>query len=138
MKRIKDACKEAGNTNYISSSSVCSTSFYLQTLPAHSKVLSPSFILPLLTYRRSHQEKKESLHTNTFPNGKFQILKGKRDHSESESGSVVSDSLLPHGLYGPWNSPSQNTAVGSISLLQGIFPTQGSNPLPHCTWFFTS
>ena len=28
---------------------------------------------------------------------------------------------------------SQNTGVGSLSLLQGIFPTQGSNPgLPHC------
>ena len=29
----------------------------------------------------------------------------------------------------------QNTGVGSRSLLQGIFPTQGSNPgLPHCMW----
>ena len=37
--------------------------------------------------------------------------------------------------YGPWNSPGQNTGVGSLSLLQGIFPTQGSNPgLPHCRW----
>ena len=35
--------------------------------------------------------------------------------------------------YSPWNSPSQNTGVGSLSLLQGIFPTQGLNPgLPHC------
>ena len=35
--------------------------------------------------------------------------------------------------YSPWNSPGQNTGVGSHSLLQGIFPTQGSNPcLPHC------
>ena len=32
-----------------------------------------------------------------------------------------------------WNSPDQKTGVGSLSLLQGIFPTQGSNPgLPHC------
>ena len=32
-----------------------------------------------------------------------------------------------------WNSPGQNTGVGSLSLLQGIFPTQGLNPgLPHC------
>ena len=30
--------------------------------------------------------------------------------------------------YSPWNSLSQNTGVGSLSLLQGIFPTQGSNP----------
>ena len=38
------------------------------------------------------------------------------------------------GLYSPWNSPGQNTGVGSLSLLQGIFPTQGLNPgLPHCT-----
>ena len=54
---------------------------------------------------------------------------------ESESRSVVSDSLWPHGLYSPWNSPGQNTGVGSLSLLQGIFPTQGSNPgFPHCGW----
>ena len=47
--------------------------------------------------------------------------------------SVMSDSLQPHGLYSPWNSPGQNTGVGSLSLLQEIFPTQGSNPgLPHC------
>ena len=39
----------------------------------------------------------------------------------------------PHGLNGPWNSPGQNTGVGSCSLLQGIFPNQGSNSgLPHC------
>ena len=45
----------------------------------------------------------------------------------SESHSVMSDSLQPHGLYSPWNSPGYNTGVGSLSLLQGIFPTQGSN-----------
>ena len=53
--------------------------------------------------------------------------------SERESCSVVSDSLRPHGLNNPWNSPGQNTGVGSHSLLRGILPTQGSNPgLPHC------
>ena len=53
--------------------------------------------------------------------------------SEHESRSVVSNSLQPHGLYSPWNSPGQNTGGGSLSLLQGIFPTQGSNPCPpHC------
>ena len=52
---------------------------------------------------------------------------------ESESRSAVSDSLQPHGLYSPWNSPGQNSRVGSLSLLQGIFSTQGLNPgLPHC------
>ena len=39
----------------------------------------------------------------------------------------------PHGLYSPWNSPGQDTGVGSLSLLQGIFPTQESNQgLLHC------
>ena len=57
----------------------------------------------------------------------------------SESCSVVSNSLWPLGLYSPWNSPGQNTGVGSLSLLQGLFPTQGSNPgLPHCRRIFTS
>ena len=33
----------------------------------------------------------------------------------------------------PWDSPGKNTGVGSQSLLQGIFQTQGSNPgLLHC------
>ena len=45
----------------------------------------------------------------------------------------MSDSLRPHGLYSPWNSPGQNTEVGSLSLIQGIFPIQGSNlGLPLC------
>ena len=47
--------------------------------------------------------------------------------SESESRSVMSDSFWPHGLFSPWNSPGQNTGVSSLSLLQGIFPTQGLN-----------
>ena len=54
-------------------------------------------------------------------------------YCESESHSVVSNSLQPHGLYSPWNSPGQNTGVGSLSFLHWIFPTQESNPgLPHC------
>ena len=41
--------------------------------------------------------------------------------------------LQPCGLYSPWNFPGQNTGVGSLSLLQGIFPIHGLNPaLPHC------
>ena len=56
----------------------------------------------------------------------------------SVSHSVVSNPLRPHGLklarlLCPWNCPSKNTEVGSHSLLQGMFPTQGSNPgLLHC------
>ena len=48
--------------------------------------------------------------------------------------------LWPHGLYParllcPWNFSGKNTGMGSLSLIQGIFPTQGSNPgLLHCRW----
>ena len=52
--------------------------------------------------------------------------------------SVMSDSLRPYGLQPArllcsWDSSGKNTGVGGRALLQGIFPTQGSNPgLPHC------
>ena len=52
--------------------------------------------------------------------------------------SLVSDSSRPHELQPTrllclWNSPGKNTGVDCHSLLQGIFPTQGSNPrLLHC------
>ena len=53
--------------------------------------------------------------------------------SESVSLSVMFDSLRTHGLKptgssSSWNSPDKNAAVGSHPLLQGILPTQGSNP----------
>ena len=54
--------------------------------------------------------------------------------------SLMSDSLPPHGLQParllhPWDSPGKNTGVDCHSLLQGIFPTQGSNPgLLHCRY----
>ena len=45
----------------------------------------------------------------------------------------MSVSLRPHGLYSPWNSPGQNTGVGNLFLLQGIFPNQELNlDLLHC------
>ena len=57
----------------------------------------------------------------------------------SESHSAVSDSLWLHGLHSPRNSPGQNTGVGSLSVLQGIFPTQGSKQVSHIAGgFFTS
>ena len=54
----------------------------------------------------------------------------------SESFSVMSDSLWPHGL---WNSPGQNTGAGSLSLLRWIFPNQELNwSLLHADGFFTN
>ena len=49
----------------------------------------------------------------------------------------MSDSLWPHGLYSPRNSPAQNTGEGSLPLLQGISPTQALSPgLLHCRQIF--
>ena len=76
--------------------------------------------------------------TGVLPNGpgqaqpRFFLLTKQKRKKWIESSSVVSDSLW---LSSPWDSLRQNTGVGSLSLLQGIFPTQGSNPgLPHCGW----
>ena len=55
--------------------------------------------------------------------------------------SVMSNSVQPYGLYAtrllcPWDSPGKNTGVRCHALLQGILPTEGSNPrllcLLHC------
>ena len=70
--------------------------------------------------------KAEDMHNMNFQRLFFVCLLFKVIGSESRS--VVSDSLRPHGLYSPWNSPDQNTGVTSLSLLQGLFPSQGLNP----------
>ena len=73
-------------------------------------------------------------HTHTHWRKPFSSSKeyNRSSDSESECRSVVSDSAT-HRLYSSWNSPGQNTRGGSLSLLQGIFTTQGSNPgLYHC------
>ena len=62
----------------------------------------------------------------------WQVQKDSVLKTARESRWVVPDSLRAHGLY-PWDSPGQNTGVGSRSLLQGIFTTQGLNlGLPRC------
>ena len=54
-----------------------------------------------------------------------QFYENLQDFLKSENHSAVSNSLWPQGLHSSWNSPGQNTGVGSLSLLQEIFPTQG-------------
>ena len=58
---------------------------------------------------------------------------------ERESHSVMSDSVRPHSLYSPWNSPGQNTGVGSCSFLQGSFqPRDRTQEFHIAGGFFTS
>ena len=88
---------------------------------------SRAFSRLILTLLRGRQSRDPR-----FTDEDTEVLRGEpsvpKSHSgKSESRSVVSDSLRPHGLYSPWKSPGQNTGVGSLSLLQGIFLIQGSN-----------
>ena len=57
----------------------------------------------------------------------------------SESCSVMSNFLRPHGLYSPWNSPGQNTGVGNLFLLQGSSQPRDQTQVSHFAGrFFTS
>ena len=63
------------------------------------------------------------------------VWKWKVKEKVTQSCPVLCDLM---NYYSPWNSPGQNTRVGSLSFLQGIFPIQGSNPgLPHCRWILS-
>ena len=90
---------------------------------------------------REAQTIDSKIQKNQKPNCHFWGGWNKERENESESHSVVSNSLWPHGLYSTWNSPGQNTGVGGLSLLRGSSQPrdqiQGSNPgLPHCRWIF--
>ena len=85
---------------------------------------------------------KRECYLGNFPHSYTWLHKGRNDlwcpilSQRKESEVKVTQSSLP--LWDPMqsmDSPGQNTAVGSLSLLHGIFPTRGSNPgLPHCRW----
>ena len=65
------------------------------------------------------------------------VLKVKSESEVTQSCPTLSDPMdcSPTRVFCPWNSPSKNTGMGSHSLLQGIFPTQGSNlGHLHCKW----
>ena len=81
-------------------------------LCAGSNLMSPTVVLEL----KRHQ----------LVQARGVVYLAKYFNCESESLSDV-QLFVTHGLYSPWNSPGQNTGVGSLSLLQGIFPTQAVN-----------
>ena len=84
----------------------------------------------MLRYGKTHDNIKQTKKTQE---------KGNSTTADNELWSIFINSImLPHGLQPtrllrPWDSPGENTGVGCLFLLQGIFPTQGSNPgLSHC------
>ena len=74
----------------------------------------------------------------SFPPSTVPTTERERESERKWSRSIVSDSLRPYGLQPtrclhPWDFPGKSTGVGCHFLLQGVFPTQGSNPgLQHC------
>ena len=63
----------------------------------------------------------------------------KVEESESESRSVMSNSLQPHGLYSPWNSPGQNTRVVAFPFSRGSSRHRDQTQVSHSGGeFFTS
>ena len=77
-------------------------------------------------------EQRQSFSTNGAGTTKHPHVKKKMNLDRnfekwSESCSVMSDSLWPHGQYSPWNSLGQNTGVGSLSHL----PTRDQTKVSH-------
>ena len=79
-----------------------------------------------ISFSRGSSRPRDWTQVSCITGGCFTILATREGQSESHS--VVSDSLWPHGLYSSWNSPGQNTGVGSCSLLQGNLPNSGIEP----------
>ena len=80
--------------------------------------------------RRKHKRKKRPTQNKPKTVKKVVIGSWKLKVKVTQSRLTLCD---PHELYTPWNSLGQNTGVSSLSLLQGIFPTQGLDPgLPRC------
>ena len=134
VKRQVNGYLFCGYLNY-----VLKTLFYTYILLFYSSLLMLSIIflktksrnwwwqiLVALSWRRNGRPQIQMNCLTTDIKGKKWGLRT----NTNESRSVVSNSLQPDGL---WNSPSQNTGVGILSLLQAISPTKGSNPgLLHC------
>ena len=94
--------------------------------------------MPLFTIKASSSELPKVHHNSHILNSKSSAYSQiKSLLLASESRSVASDSLWPHGPYSPWNSPGQNAGVGSLSLLQGSFPTPGPKLTEYLTQEFS-
>ena len=88
------------------------------------------------TLNTQTQSNSQSIYTQRLTTNllKWASTNGYKEERKWKSLSCVWLFATPWTI-GPWNSPCQNTGVGSLFYLQGIFPTQGSNSsLPHCRW----
>ena len=98
-----------------------------------------SLYLKIISTMFNHQFPLSSIMLNHQPRKASSILGEKSREGPFINGMnmkvkvVQQCTTLCDPVDSPWNSPGQNTGMSSLSLLLGIFPTQGSNPgLPHC------
>ena len=98
---------------------------------------NPSWVVPL----GCHKKEKEwpwiaamlsHLHFRVYISTEYVRDFGKSNYTKEKKEAKATQSCLtlcdPRAYYSPWNSPGQNTGVGSLSLLQGIFPNPGIKP----------
>ena len=109
---------------------------YLKDKLPHTLLISQVWVRPYKTLHRAPGLDWVSLHLNLYSIPCYVADFAKAIFSSVQvqfSHSVVSNCLWPYGLQPPRlsclrDSPGKNTGVGCQVLLQGIFPTQGSNP----------
>ena len=101
--------------------------YELGIIPGSDKEVRQSDKAPAFVTAQPEKEDRHwvSDYDDEYHKREFWVLQKCNDVTQygCESLSVVPNSLRPHGLYSPWNSPGQNTGVGSLSLLQRIFST---------------
>ena len=117
MKRLGGTLKQSNVSAFQHAVQVC------YSFPA-KKLMSSDFMAAVTICSDFRAQEEEICHYfHLFPPLKVKM-------KVAQSCPALCD---PWTTYSPWNSPGHNTGVGSLSLLQGIFPTQGLNPgLLHC------
>ena len=102
--------------------------------PGHLLTVPPSCPLRLESVSEPHKAARTRLATTLALSWVTPVLTHSRTLIlRAHLSFLVKDAQLCPSLCdprdsSPWNSPGQNTGVGSLPILQGIFPTQGSNP----------
>ena len=108
--------------------------FFIETNTAFCNLFwSSKPWIPTLLSKMTSQAKRLTTGTDRGRTWVFSFQKFRLKSVNCVKVAQLCPTLWLHGVDSPWNSLGQNTGLGSLSLLQRIFPTQGLNPgLPHC------
>ena len=116
IKKWKDSsCYWIRRINIVKMSILSKTSYRFDAIPIK---------IPMVFLHRNRTKVSLNL---------YRTMKESESEVTQSCPTLCNRGLLPTKLLHPWDPPGKNTGVGCHFLLQGIFPTQGSNPgLPHC------